>query len=194
MGSAICWPRIALGWVRDRAARRRLNVPRLGRRLRPAAGTVLRKWHVHNHGRQHLRAAVRVRRLRGRAVRLLMGAFRARESAHTPQGVADRHTELRHEPSPLGASTRLILLNVPWKAAHARPAQRGNGARARTIASTSRVSADDSIGDLGVLRQLEFPRFRRHLNASGRRPGKVRLRCRERGRRIRRSSAARRCV
>jgi transposase-like protein len=40
--------------------------------------------------------------------------------------------------------------------------------------------------------RLELPRFRRHLDASGRKPGKVRFWCRERGRRIRRSSAARR--
>jgi transposase-like protein len=32
-----------------------------------------------------------------------------------------------------------------------------------------------------------LPRFRRHLDASGRKPEKVRFRCRERGRRIRRS-------
>jgi hypothetical protein len=42
--------------------------------------------------------------------------------------------------------------------------------------------------------EVDLTRFRRHLNASGSKPGKVRLRCRERGRRIRRSSAARRSV
>ena len=36
---------------------------------------------------------------------------------------------------------------------------------------------------------MELPRFRRHLNASGRKPGKVRFRCPERGRRIPRSFA-----
>jgi non-heme chloroperoxidase len=42
--------------------------------------------------------------------------------------------------------------------------------------------------------EMDLPRFRRHLNASGRKPGKVRFWCRERGPRIRRSSAARRSV
>ena len=42
--------------------------------------------------------------------------------------------------------------------------------------------------------RVDLTRFRRHLNASGRKPGKVRSTCRERGRRIRRSSAARRCA
>ena len=45
---------------------------------------------------------------------------------------------------------------------------------------------------LEVEARVELPRFRRHLDASGRKPGKVRFWCRERGRRIRRSSAARR--
>ena len=40
--------------------------------------------------------------------------------------------------------------------------------------------------------KLDFPRFRRHLDASGRKPGKGWVWCRERGRRIRRSSAGRR--
>jgi len=39
---------------------------------------------------------------------------------------------------------------------------------------------------------LDLPPLRRHLIASGRKPGKVRLRCPERGRRIRRSFVARR--
>jgi hypothetical protein len=39
---------------------------------------------------------------------------------------------------------------------------------------------------------LELPRFRRHLDASGGKPEKVRFGCRGRGRRIRRSSVARR--
>ena len=41
---------------------------------------------------------------------------------------------------------------------------------------------------------MDLPRFRRHLNASGRKPGKVRFRCPELGRRIPRSSVARRSV
>jgi transposase len=39
---------------------------------------------------------------------------------------------------------------------------------------------------------LELPRFGGHLSASGRKPGRVRFGCRERGRRIRRSSVGRR--
>src|SRR5437763_4137272 len=41
---------------------------------------------------------------------------------------------------------------------------------------------------------MDLPRFRRHLSASGRRPGKVRFGCPELGRRIPRSFAARRFV
>ena len=41
---------------------------------------------------------------------------------------------------------------------------------------------------------VDLPRFRRRLNASGRKPGNVRFRCPERGRRIPRSSVARRSV
>jgi hypothetical protein len=42
--------------------------------------------------------------------------------------------------------------------------------------------------------QLDLARFRRHLDASGRKPGKERFRCPELGRRIPRSFAARRFV
>ncbi len=42
--------------------------------------------------------------------------------------------------------------------------------------------------------RLELPRFRRHLNASGGKPGRVRFRCPELGRRIPMSSAGRRSV
>jgi len=42
--------------------------------------------------------------------------------------------------------------------------------------------------------KLVLPRFRRHLNASGRKPGKVRFRCPERDRRIPRNFAGRRSV
>ncbi len=67
-------------------------------------------------------------------------------------------------------------------------------------ASRSALNARDHPGlivladRLDRQRTLDLPRFRRHLNASGRKPGKVRFWCRERGRRIRRSSAARRSV
>ena len=49
-------------------------------------------------------------------------------------------------------------------------------------------------GGAAVSSALELPRFRRHLNASGRKPGKVRFRCPELGRRIPRSSIVRRSV
>ena len=69
-----------------------------------------------------------------------------------------------------------------------------------TIASMAdRSSAGRRVDDSLSPRQssaprLDLPRFRRHLDASGREPGKVRFRCLELGRRIPRSFAGRRSV
>jgi EAL domain-containing protein (putative c-di-GMP-specific phosphodiesterase class I) len=71
----------------------------------------------------------------------------------------------------------------------------GHGGRSEAIVRGA-VALAHGLGLRAIAEgiEVEFPRFRRHLNASGRKPGKVRLRCRERGRRIRRSSVARRSV
>src|SRR5918999_4432401 len=58
----------------------------------------------------------------------------------------------------------------------------------RLVASQCSLRLPATLGP----RSLELPRFRRHLDASGGKPGKVRFGCRGRGRRIRRSSVARR--
>jgi hypothetical protein len=57
----------------------------------------------------------------------------------------------------------------------------------RVIPKRSRPDRDEFC-----YRPLELPRFGGHLNASGRKPGLRRFRCRERGRRIRRSFVVRR--
>jgi hypothetical protein len=78
---------------------------------------------------------------------------------------------------------------------------RGNGTSkrpARTPSGEANVRKDTERSAAAERsrhsRRLELPRFRRHLNASGRKPGKVRFRCPELGRRIPRSFAARRSV